>query len=420
MYTGPLRSLIDELGRLPGIGPKSAQRIAFHVLKVPGEDARRLADAIVAVKERTTLCEVCFNVAESGGLCDVCSDDRRDPEVICVVEDPRDIVAVERTGFKGRYHVLGGALSPLDGIGREQLRLRELLDRVEEGAIREAIVCTNPTHRGRGHRHVGGPRARRRSASSSPGWPAGCRSAATSSTPTSSPWAVPSRGAGRSRSEHPGTRPVGRPVQLLDADRHRRRDRAGGRGPARHPGRAQLPGGLHALPRLGPVGRLDPALGRPTTSSSRTRRPPTSRASTWRCAPPPPRCRAQLAPRLAAAGAIVIDNSSAWRMDPDVPLVVPEANAEALRSIPKGIVANPNCTTMVAIPVLKPLHDAAGLTATRRLDVPGRVGRRRRCGARVGRAAGQDGRPGRRTSPSTARRSTTRPAASIRHRSPTT
>ncbi len=112
MYTGPLRSLIDELGRLPGIGPKSAQRIAFHILKVPGEDARRLADAVIAVKERTTLCGVCFNVAESGELCAVCSDDRRDPAVICVVEDPRDIVAVERTGFKGRYHVLGGALEP--------------------------------------------------------------------------------------------------------------------------------------------------------------------------------------------------------------------------------------------------------------------------------------------------------------------
>jgi recombination protein RecR len=148
MYTGPLRSLIDELGRLPGIGPKSAQRIAFHILKVPGEDAQRLADAIVEVKERTTLCEICFNVAESGALCAVCSDDRRDPEVLCVVEDPRDIVAVERTGFKGRYHVLGGALSPLDGIGREQLRLRELLERVRTGTIREAIVCTNPTLEG--------------------------------------------------------------------------------------------------------------------------------------------------------------------------------------------------------------------------------------------------------------------------------
>jgi recombination protein RecR len=150
IYTGPLRSLIDELGRLPGIGPKSAQRIAFHVLKVPAEDAHRLADAIVAVKEKTTLCDVCFNVAEDGALCAVCADDRRDAEVVCVVEDPRDIVAVERTGFKGRYHVLGGALSPLDGIGREQLRLRELLDRVEQGdgAIREAIVCTNPTIEG--------------------------------------------------------------------------------------------------------------------------------------------------------------------------------------------------------------------------------------------------------------------------------
>ena len=148
MYTGPLRSLIDELGRLPGIGPKSAQRIAFHILKVPGEDARRLADAIIAVKEKTTLCEICFNVAESGAWCAVCSDDRRDPEMLCVVEDPRDVVAVERTGFKGRYHVLGGALSPLDGVGREQLRMEELLGRVKEGVIREAIVCTNPTIEG--------------------------------------------------------------------------------------------------------------------------------------------------------------------------------------------------------------------------------------------------------------------------------
>jgi recombination protein RecR len=148
VYTGSLRSLIDELGRLPGIGPKSAQRIAFHILKVPEEDARRLADAIIAVKEKTTLCEICFNVAESGALCAVCSDDRRDPEVLCVVEDPRDIVAVERAGFKGRYHVLGGALSPLDGVGREQLRMDELLGRVKEGVIREAIVCTNPTIEG--------------------------------------------------------------------------------------------------------------------------------------------------------------------------------------------------------------------------------------------------------------------------------
>ena len=148
MYTGPLRSLIDELGRLPGIGPKSAQRIAFHVLKVPEDEARRLAEAIVEVKERTTFCQVCFNVAESGSVCGVCDDERRDPTIVCVVEDPRDIVAVERTGFAGRYHVLGGALSPLDGIGREQLRLRELVERVREGTIREAIICTNPTIEG--------------------------------------------------------------------------------------------------------------------------------------------------------------------------------------------------------------------------------------------------------------------------------
>jgi recombination protein RecR len=148
MYTGSLRALIDELGRLPGIGPKSAQRIAFHILKVPGEDARRLADAIIDVKERTSLCSVCFNVAEAGALCSVCADDRRDPEVICIVEDPRDVVAVERAGFRGRYHVLGGALSPLDGIGREQLRMRELLNRVNGAVVREAIVCTNPTIEG--------------------------------------------------------------------------------------------------------------------------------------------------------------------------------------------------------------------------------------------------------------------------------
>ena len=149
MYTGSLRALIDELGRLPGVGPKSAQRIAFHILKVPGEDARRLSDAIVAVKERTTLCERCFNVAEGGALCDVCSDDRRDGTVLCVVEDPRDIVAVERTSqFQGRYHVLGGALNPLEGIGPDQLKVRELLARIDEGEIREVIVCTNPNLEG--------------------------------------------------------------------------------------------------------------------------------------------------------------------------------------------------------------------------------------------------------------------------------
>jgi recombination protein RecR len=149
VYTGSLRALIDELGRLPGIGPKSAQRIAFHILRIPGEDARRLADAIVAVKDRTTLCSRCFNVAEAGGMCDVCADERRDPHVVCVVEDPRDIVAVERTQqFRGRYHVLQGALSPLEGIGPDQLRVRELLERVDSEGITEAILCTNPNLEG--------------------------------------------------------------------------------------------------------------------------------------------------------------------------------------------------------------------------------------------------------------------------------
>lgn len=149
MYTGSLRSLIDELGRLPGVGPKSAQRLAFHVLKIPPEDARRLAEAIVAVKERTTLCEICFNVAERGGLCEICADDRRDRHVVCVVEDPRDIVAVERTQqFRGRYHVLHGALNPLEGIGPDQLRVRELLGRIDTEGIGEAILCTNPNLEG--------------------------------------------------------------------------------------------------------------------------------------------------------------------------------------------------------------------------------------------------------------------------------
>jgi recombination protein RecR len=149
VFTEPLRNLIDELGRLPGIGPKSAQRIAFYILKVPNEDASRLSDAIAAVKERTTLCEQCFNVAESGALCSVCSDGRRDDSLLCVVEDPRDLVAVERTGqFAGRYHVLGGALNPLEGIGPDQLKVRELLARIDGGVIREVIVCTNPNIEG--------------------------------------------------------------------------------------------------------------------------------------------------------------------------------------------------------------------------------------------------------------------------------
>jgi recombination protein RecR len=149
VYTGSLRALIDELGRLPGVGPKSAQRLAFHILKVPREDARRLAEAIVAVKDRTTLCERCFNVAEQGNVCEICADERREDHVVCVVEDPRDIVAVERTQqYRGRYHVLHGALNPLEGIGPDQLRVRELLERIDGEGIREAILCTNPNLEG--------------------------------------------------------------------------------------------------------------------------------------------------------------------------------------------------------------------------------------------------------------------------------
>lgn len=146
-YGSLLQALIDELGRLPGIGPKSAQRIAFHLLKVDEQDARRLAGAIVAVKEHVTLCPRCFNVAE-GDLCDVCRDSRRDGSVLCVVEDPRDIVAVEKTGFHGRYHVLQGALNPIEGVGPEQLRVRELLGRLEAEGVVEVILCTNPNLEG--------------------------------------------------------------------------------------------------------------------------------------------------------------------------------------------------------------------------------------------------------------------------------
>jgi recombination protein RecR len=148
VYTGPLRSLVDELGRLPGIGPKSAQRIAFHLLKVSPEEALRLAQAIVEMKERVGSCARCFNVAE-GELCEFCADTRRDGSVVCVVEDPRDIVAVERTQeFKGRYHVLQGALNPIEGIGPDQLRVRELLGRLEDGEVTEVILCTNPNLEG--------------------------------------------------------------------------------------------------------------------------------------------------------------------------------------------------------------------------------------------------------------------------------
>ena len=148
MFAGPIQDLVDELGRLPGVGPKSAQRIAFHLLRVPKEDALRLAKSIVEVKERTRLCARCFNVGE-GELCPICSDARRDCSVVCVVEDPRDVVAVERTReYRGTYHVLGGALNPIEGVGPDQLRVRELLRRIEEEHVDEVILCTNPNIEG--------------------------------------------------------------------------------------------------------------------------------------------------------------------------------------------------------------------------------------------------------------------------------
>jgi recombination protein RecR len=148
VYTQPVQALIDELGRLPGIGPKSAQRIAFHLLKVPADDVARLATAIAEAKAKVRFCAQCWNVAEAE-LCPICLDDRRDSTVLCVVEESRDIVAIERTGeFRGRYHVLLGAMNPLEGIGPEQLKMKELFARLEPEKVEEVILCTNPNTEG--------------------------------------------------------------------------------------------------------------------------------------------------------------------------------------------------------------------------------------------------------------------------------
>ena len=148
VYTQPVQALIDELGRLPGIGPKSAQRIAFHLLKLPTEDVTRLAMSISDAKARVRFCTRCWNFAD-GELCPICLDDRRDATTLCVVEESRDIVSIEKTGeFRGRYHVLLGAMSPLDGIGPEQLKMKELFARLEPEGVQEVIVCTNPNTEG--------------------------------------------------------------------------------------------------------------------------------------------------------------------------------------------------------------------------------------------------------------------------------
>jgi len=148
VYTPPVQTLIDELGRLPGIGPKSAQRIAFHLLKIPHDDVARLASAITEAKARVRFCDRCWNFAESE-LCPICQDDRRDSSILCVVEESRDIISIEKTGeFRGRYHVLLGAMSPLEGIGPEQLKMKELFARIGPEDVQEVILCTNPNTEG--------------------------------------------------------------------------------------------------------------------------------------------------------------------------------------------------------------------------------------------------------------------------------
>ena len=148
MFEGPIQDLVDQLSRLPGIGPKSAQRLAFHIVKSPSPEAKALADAIVQAKERVRFCRECFGVAE-GELCRLCSDPSRDQSVLCVVEEPKDVSALERTGaIKGRYHVLGGAISPMQGIGPDDLRVQELLDRVGRNGVGEVILATNPNLEG--------------------------------------------------------------------------------------------------------------------------------------------------------------------------------------------------------------------------------------------------------------------------------
>jgi len=147
-YAEPITRLLEELERLPGIGPKSAQRLAFHILKGDDATAKRLADALIEVKRQIHFCSLCFNFA-SEDLCEYCADTGRDTAMLCVVEEPRDVVAIERTGeFRGLYHVLQGAISPIDGIGPDQLRARELIERLADGTVTEVILATNPNVEG--------------------------------------------------------------------------------------------------------------------------------------------------------------------------------------------------------------------------------------------------------------------------------
>ncbi len=148
MYEGIIQDLIDELGRLPGVGPKSAQRIAFHIIQSDRVDVSRLAEVLKTVKERVKFCTTCGNISEEE-LCKICRDPRRDNTSICVVEESKDVIAIEKTReFKGKYHVLGGAISPIDGIGPENLRIRELMQRLAETEIAEVIIATDPNLEG--------------------------------------------------------------------------------------------------------------------------------------------------------------------------------------------------------------------------------------------------------------------------------
>ena len=148
LYEGVVQDLIDELGRLPGVGPKSAQRIAFHLLQAEPADVRRLADVLIEVKAKVKFCSICFNVSQDE-QCRICRDTRRDPSVLCVVEEYKDVVAIERTReFRGRYHVLGGAISPIDGIGPDQLHVKELMPRLADGVVTEVILATDPNLEG--------------------------------------------------------------------------------------------------------------------------------------------------------------------------------------------------------------------------------------------------------------------------------
>jgi recombination protein RecR len=148
MYAGPIQRLVTELGRLPGVGQRTAQRLAFHILRAEDDEAFALADAIREVKEKVGLCEVCFNLAE-GPRCRICEDERRERSLICVVEQPADVIPIERTAeYRGLYHVLGGALSPIDGVDPDDLRIAELIGRIDAGGIEEVVLATNPTTTG--------------------------------------------------------------------------------------------------------------------------------------------------------------------------------------------------------------------------------------------------------------------------------